>query len=108
MKNTSNCFEISHTKEANVRDTFEYIYNGNIFPSLNPAKRTPIIGQWTELTWSVAVLPRKTRAMSLLRHKITSKYYEVGQENWHFTFIEMRPFQAFFRENFKTFFVWGF
>ena len=30
-----------------------YIYNGNIFPSLNPAKCTPIIGPWTESTWSV-------------------------------------------------------
>ena len=50
-----------------------------------------------------AVLPRKTRATSLWRHKITSKYYEVGQENWHFIFIEMRPLQAYFREKFKRF-----
>ena len=34
-----------------------------------------------------AVLARKTRATSLWRQKITSKYYEVGQENWHFIFI---------------------
>ena len=40
-----------------------------------------------------AVLPRKTRATSLWHHKITSKYYEVGQENWHFIFIEMRQLQ---------------
>ena len=30
-----------------------YIYNGIIFPSLSPAKRTPIIGPWTGSTWSV-------------------------------------------------------
>ena len=50
-----------------------------------------------------AFLPRKTRATSLWRHKITSKYYEVGQENWHFIFIEMRPLPAYLRENFKSF-----
>ena len=50
-----------------------------------------------------AVLPRKTRATSLWRHKITSKYYEVDQENWHFIFIKMRPLQAYLRENFKSF-----
>ena len=50
-----------------------------------------------------AVLPRKTRATSLWRHKITSKYYEVGQENWHFISIEMRPLQAYFREKLKRF-----
>ena len=55
-----------------------------------------------------AVLPRKTRATSLWRHKITSKYYEVGQENWHFTFIEMRPLPAYFRETFKICLSWAF
>ena len=55
-----------------------------------------------------AVLPRKTRATSLWRHKITSKYYEVGQENWLFIFIEMRPLPAYLRENFKMFLPWGF
>ena len=50
-----------------------------------------------------AVLPRKTRATSSWRHKIKSKYYEVGQENWHFIFIEMRLLQAYFREKFKRF-----
>ena len=50
-----------------------------------------------------AFLPRKTRVTSLWRHKITSKYYEVGQENWHFIFIEMRPLPAYLRENFKSF-----
>ena len=55
-----------------------------------------------------AVLPRKTRATSLWRHKITSKYYEVGQENWHFIFIEMRRLQAYLRENFKSFLSWAF
>ena len=84
------------------------IYNGIIFPSLNPAKRTPIISPWTESTWSVCVLPRKTRATSLWRHKITSKYYKVGQEKWQFIFIEMRPLPAYLRENFKSVFVWGF
>ena len=62
-----------------------------------------------------AVLPRKTRATSLWRHKITSKYHEVGQENWHFIFIKMRPLPAYLRENFKDvlsgafrikFFIW--
>ena len=34
-------------------DSNENINNGIIFPSLNSAKRTPIIGPWTESTWSV-------------------------------------------------------
>ena len=50
-----------------------------------------------------AILPHKTRATPLWRHKITSKYYEVGQENWHFIFIEMRPLPAYVRENFIFF-----
>ena len=48
-------------------------------------------------------LPRKPRATSLWRHKITSKYYEVGQENWHFIFIKMRPLPVYLRYNFKSF-----
>ena len=50
-----------------------------------------------------AVLLHRTRATSLWHHKITSKYYEVGQENWHFIFIKMRPLPAYLRENFKSF-----
>ena len=45
----------------------------------------------------------QTRATSLCRHKITSIYYEVGQKNLYFIFIEMRPLSAYFRDNFKSF-----
>ena len=34
-----------------------YIYNGNIFPSLNPAKNFQFISRWTESTKSSAVRP---------------------------------------------------
>ena len=34
-----------------------YIYNGNIFPSLNPAKNFQFISRWTESTKSSAVGP---------------------------------------------------
>ena len=37
--------------------TFGYIYNGNIFPSLNPAKIFQFISRWTESTKSSAVGP---------------------------------------------------
>ena len=50
-----------------------------------------------------AVLPRKTRATSLWRHTITSKYYESAKENWHFIFIEMKLLPADLRENFESF-----
>ena len=38
-------------------DISSYIYNGNIFPSLNPAKNFQFISRWTESTKSSAVGP---------------------------------------------------
>ena len=37
--------------------SYPYIYNGNIFPSLNPAKNYQFISRWTESTKSSAVGP---------------------------------------------------
>ena len=37
--------------------SLQYIYNGIIFPSLNPAKNVPFNSQWTESTKSSAVGP---------------------------------------------------
>ena len=99
---TSNYAFYVHTGDSNTHRAIN-IYNGIIFPSLNPAKCTPIIGPWTESTWSVQFYRTKLDATSLWCHKITSKYYEVGPENWHFIFIEMRPLPAYLRENFKSF-----
>ena len=59
-----------------------------------------------------AVLPRKTRATALWRHKITSKYYEVYQEkkHWNETIASLfkREFQHFFLSGaFRIiFFIW--
>ena len=39
-----------------------YIYNGNIFPSLNPAKIVQFISRWTESTKSPAVGPNHMRS----------------------------------------------
>ena len=39
-----------------------YIYNGNIFPSLNPAKIFQFISRWTESTKSPAVGPNHMRS----------------------------------------------
>ena len=84
--------------------TFSNIYNHIIFPTLNHAYRTLLIGQWIESTWSVQFLSRKTRATSMWRHKITSKWYEEVKENWHSIFIDMMSLPAFSRENFRIFF----
>ena len=43
--------------KGNVYHSFYNIYNGNIFPSLNPAKNFQFISRWTESTKSSAVGP---------------------------------------------------
>ena len=52
------CFCSFHLnqREASL-NTFFNIYNGNIFPSLNPAKIFQFISRWTESTKSSAVGP---------------------------------------------------
>ena len=42
---------------SNVLKSLNNIYNGNIFPSLNPAKLFQFISRWTESTKSSAVGP---------------------------------------------------
>ena len=46
-----------YSKTKTVYGTCNNIYNGNIFPSLNPAKIFQFISQWTESTKSSAVGP---------------------------------------------------
>ena len=55
-KHRCNVLELSFFAWPNLLISFQLchnIYNGIIFPSLNPAKRTPIIGPWTESMWTV-------------------------------------------------------
>ena len=88
--------------------SFNNIYNGIIFPSLNHANRTPFIGQWIESTRSVqchcAKPERHHCDVIRLRQNVTKKF----RRNWHFIFIEMRSLVAYSRENFRIFFSGAF
>ena len=48
-------------KNTQIR-AFDYIYNGIIFPSLNPAKIFQFNSQWTDSTNSSAVGPNHMRS----------------------------------------------
>ena len=56
-----NCIQFCWKGRKNVV-TITYIYNGIIFPSLNPAKIFQFISQWTESTKSSAVGPNHMRS----------------------------------------------
>ena len=48
-------------------DLFSYIYNGIIFPSLNPAKNFQFISRWIESTKSSTVGPNHMRSNKYIK-----------------------------------------
>ena len=68
--------------------SLHYIYNGNIFPSLNPAKNFQFISRWTESTKSSAVGPNHRAVINTSNEVKSPLLWEFGIYNFSLRILE--------------------